>query len=150
MDELSLQYNGNTLRTKEYKNINLYVVKDILRSIVDIPEEELNTYWKALKKQLDSEGFDIYSEISSFDIDGTVEECVDRLTTFRIVQSIDSPQAESFKQWFAELAEARIEETINPSLAIERAMERYAQLGYSPEWIKARTQYITIHSQLPI
>ena len=148
MDELSLQYNGNTLRTKEYKNINLYVVKDILRSIVDVPEEELNTYWKALKKQLDSEGFDIYSEISSFDIGGTVEECVDRLSAFRIVQSIDTPQAESFKQWFAELAEARIEETIHPALAIERAVERYAQLGYSPEWIKVRTQSIIVHSQL--
>ena len=148
MDKLALQYNGNTLRTKEYKNINLYVVKDILRSIVDVPEEELNTYWKALKKQLDAEGFDIYSEISSFDINGTVEECVDRLSAFRIVQSIDSPQAESFKQWFAELAEARIEETLNPSLAIERAIERYAQLGYSPDWIKVRTQSIIIHTQL--
>ena len=148
MDELSLHYNGKILRTKEYRNTNLYVIKDVLKSITDFTEEELNTYWKSLKKQLDAEGFDVYSELFCIDFNGSLEECVDRLTAFRIVQSIDSPQAESFKQWFAELAEARIEETINPSLAIERAMERYAQLGYSPEWIKVRTQSISIHSQL--
>ena len=139
-------YGDNHLRTKQYKNINLYVVKDILRSIVD--EIDLDTYWRDLKKQLDSEGFDIYCEISSFDFEDGVQECVDRPTIFRIVQSINSPKAELFKQWFAELAEERIEEYMNPALAIERARDRYLERGYSPEWINSRVKSITYHSQL--
>ncbi len=143
-----LQYENKPLRSRPYKDINMYVVKDILKSIVDIPEEELSTYWRELKKQLDSEGFDIYCEISAFNFNGDLEECVDRATVFRIVQSVNSPQAEMFKQWFAELAEERIEEYMNPALAIERARERYLERGYSPEWIKTRIQSITTHSQL--
>jgi len=145
MNDLIL-YGDNHLRTKQYKNINLYVVKDILRSIVD--EADLDTYWRDLKKQLDSEGFDIYCETSTFEFADGMHECVDRPTIFRIVQSINSPKAELFKQWFAELAEERIEEYMNPALAIERARDRYLERGYSPEWIKTRIQSITTHSQL--
>lgn len=147
MNELAvLQYNDMPLRNIQYKNAKLFVVKDILKNIVDV--ENLDAYWKELKKQLDSEGFDIYYEISVFAFDGVMEECVDRATIFRVVQSINTPQAEAFKQWFASLAEERIEECINPALAVERAMERYMELGYSPEWIKTRMQSITTHSQL--
>lgn len=145
-DLVVMQYNDNHLRTKQYKNINLYVVKDILRSIVDV--EDLDTYWKDLKKQLDSEGFDIYCEISSFPFESGIEECADRATIFRIVQSISSPQAEQFKQWFAEIAEEKIEEYMNPALAIERARDRYLGRGYSPEWIDSRIKSLTTHSQL--
>ncbi len=147
MNELALmQYNGNALRTKLYKDINLYVVKDILRNIVD--SDDLDTYWKELKKQLDSEGFDIYCEISSFCFEDGMQDCADRATIFRIVQSINSPQAEAFKQWFAELAEEKIEEYMNPALAIERARDRYLERGYSAEWIDSRIKSITTHSQL--
>lgn len=146
MNELVLQYNETPLRSRQYKDISLYAVKDILRSIVDT--DDLDTYWRELKKQLDDEGFDIYCEISSFEFEDGVQECVDRATVFRIVQSISSPQAETFKQWFAELAEERLEEIVNPALAVERARDRYLELGYSPEWIKTRIQSITTHSQL--
>lgn len=147
MNELALmQYNGNPLRTKQYKDINLYVVKDILRNIVDA--DDLDTYWKELKKQLDSEGFDIYCEISSFCFEDGMQECADRATIFRIVQSINSPQAEMFKQWFAEIAEEKIEEYMNPALAIERARDRYLERGYSPEWIDSRIKSLVTHSQL--
>ena len=146
MNELVLQYNDTPLRSRQYKDVSLYAVKDILRSIVDA--EDLDTYWRELKKQLDSEGFDIYCEISLFPFDDGIQECVDRATVFRIVQSINSPQAETFKQWFAELAEERLEEIVNPALAVERARDRYLELGYSPEWIKTRIQSITTHSQL--
>lgn len=147
MNDLALiQYGDNQLRTKLYKDINFYVVKDILKSIVDV--DDLDTYWKELKKQLDSEGFDVYCEISLFPFEDSYEECVDRLTIFRIIQSINSPQAELFKQWFAELAEERLEEIANPALAIERARDRYLERGYSPEWINSRIKCITYHSQL--
>lgn len=139
-------YNENPLRSMQYKNITLYIIKDILSCIVET--DDLDTYWRELKKQLDDEGFDIYCEISSFEFEDGVQECVDRQTIFRIVQSINSPQAENFKQWFAELAEERLEEYINPALAIERARDRYLECGYSPEWIKTRIQSIATHAQL--
>ena len=127
MNDLVLQYNDNPLRSMQYKGITLYAIKDILKNIVDT--DDLDTYWRELKEQLDSEGFDIYCEISLFPFDDGVQECVDRATIFRIVQSISSPQAETFKQWFAELAEERLEEIVNPALAVERARDRYLELG---------------------
>ena len=52
-------------------------------------------------------------------------DCANRETIFRLIQSIPSPNAEPFKLWFAKLAEERIQEVIDPSLAIERARRTY-------------------------
>ena len=146
MNDLVLQYNGTPLRSTQYKEFTMYAIKDILQNIVET--DNLDTYWKELKKQLDAEGFDIYWEVVSLPFDDGIQECVDRVTVFRILQSIVSPKAETFKQWFAELAEERLEEIANPTLAIERARDRYLELGYSPEWIKTRIQSIATHTQL--
>ena len=146
MNDLVLQYNGTPLRSTQYKEFTMYAIKDILQNIVET--DDLDTYWKELKKQLDSEGFDIYWEVTLLPFDDGAQECVDRVTIFRVLQSIDSPKAETFKQWFAELAEERLEEIANPALAIERARDRYLELGYSPEWIKTRIQSIATHTQL--
>lgn len=56
----------------------------------------------------------------------------------RIIQSIPSPKAEPFKMWFAEVGRERIEETIDPELTIERALEIYLKKGYTREWINQR------------
>ena len=146
MNDLVLQYNGTPLRSTQYKEFTMYAIKDILQNIVET--DNLDIYWKELKKQLDAEGFDIYWEVVSLPFDDGIQECVDRVTVFRILQSIDSPKSETFKQWFSELAEERLEEMVNPALAIERARDRYLELGYSPEWIKTRIQSIVTHSQL--
>ena len=42
-----------------------------------------------------------------------------------IIQSISSPKAEPFKRWLAQVGRERIEETIDPELAIDRALETY-------------------------
>lgn len=146
MNDLVLQYNGTPLRSTQYKEFTMYAIKDILQNIVETGN--LDTYWKELKKQLDAEGFDIYWEVVSLPFEDGIHECVDRVAVFRVLQSIDSPKAETFKQWFAELAEERLEEIANPALAIERARDRYLELGYSPEWIKTRIQSIATHAQL--
>lgn len=141
-----LYYGKNMLKRKIYKGTTLYAVRDILAALG--VEGDLIAYWKELKKQLDSEGFDIYCELIAFDFDEGRFECTDKRTIFRIIQSIDSPQAEQFKQWFADLAEESLAEYVNPALAIERATDRYIELGYSPEWIKTRIQSIATHTQL--
>ena len=43
----------------------------------------------------------------------------------RIIQSVPSPKAEPFKAWLARVGRERIEETIDPEQAIDRALETY-------------------------
>ena len=52
-----------------------------------------------------------------------------------IIQSIPSPKAEPFKMWLAQIGRERIEETIDPELTIDRALETYLKKGYTREWI---------------
>ena len=66
----------------------------------------------------------------------------------RLIQSIPSPKAEPFKMWLAEVGRERIDETIDPELTIDRALETYARLGYSTEWINQRLQTIRAQKEL--
>ena len=67
--------------------------------------------------------------------DGKIREtdCGNRETIFRIIQSVPSPNAEPFKLWFARLAEERIQEVIDPELAIDRARQTYLNKGYTED-----------------
>ena len=67
---------------------------------------------------------------------------------FRIIQSIPSPKAEPFKLWLAEVGRERIEETIDPEQAIDRALATYVKKGYSREWINQRLQAIQVRKEL--
>ncbi len=66
----------------------------------------------------------------------------------RIIQSIPSPKAEPFKLWLAQVGRERIEETIDPELTIDRALETYLKKGYSREWINQRLQAIQVRKEL--
>ena len=66
----------------------------------------------------------------------------------RIIQSIPSKKAEPFKLWLAQVGRERIEETIDPELSIDRALETYLQKGYSREWINQRLQAIQVRKEL--
>ena len=66
----------------------------------------------------------------------------------RIIQSIPSPKAEPFKQWLAQVGRERIEETIDPELTIDRALETYLKKGYTREWINQRLQAIQVSKEL--
>lgn len=66
----------------------------------------------------------------------------------RIIQSILSPKAEPFKLWLAEVGRERIEETIDPEQAIDRALETYQKKGYSDEWIHQRILSIRVRNAL--
>ncbi len=67
---------------------------------------------------------------------------------FRIIQSIPSPKAEPFKRWLAAVGAERIEETIDPEQAIDRALETYQRKGYSDEWIQQRMMSIKVRNAL--
>ena len=66
----------------------------------------------------------------------------------RIIQSIPSPKAEPFKLWLAQVGRERIEETIDPELTIERALETYLKKGYTREWINQGLQAIQVRKEL--
>ena len=50
--------------------------------------------------------------------------------------------------WLAQVGRERIEETIDPELTIERALETYQRKGYSREWINQRLQAIQVRKEL--
>jgi len=66
----------------------------------------------------------------------------------RIVQSIPSKKAEPFKMWLARVGRERIDETIDPELSIDRAIQNYRQLGYSENWINQRIKSIEVRKAL--
>ena len=66
----------------------------------------------------------------------------------RLIQSIPSPKAEPFKLWLAQVGRERIEETIDPEQAIDRALETYQRKGYSPDWIHQRILAIRVRNEL--
>ena len=66
----------------------------------------------------------------------------------RLIQSIPSKKAEPFKMWLAQVGRERIEETIDPELTIDRALETYARLGYDADWINQRLQTIRARKEL--
>ena len=111
-------------------------------------------YWKVLKKRLKDEGSQLVTECNQLKLrspkDGK-RYLTDVATTeqlLRIIQSIPSKKAEPFKMWMAQVGRERIEETIDPELTIERALETYLKKGYSREWINQRLQAIQVRKEL--
>ena len=66
----------------------------------------------------------------------------------RIIQSIPSPKAEPFKRWLAQVGCERIEETIDPEQAIDRALDTYQKKGYDTDWIHQRLLSIRVRNEL--
>jgi hypothetical protein len=111
-------------------------------------------YWRVLKKRLMDEGSDqTVTKCNAFKItaaDGKMRltDMADTETMFRIIQSIPSPNAEPFKLWLARVGYERVEETVDPERAIQRAMQTYLRKGYSPEWVNMRLKSIEIRKAL--
>ena len=67
---------------------------------------------------------------------------------FRIIQSIPSKKAEPIRQFLAEIAAERMNQMLNPELAINQALKDYHRLGYSDDWINMRLKSIEIKKDL--
>jgi hypothetical protein len=110
-------------------------------------------YWSDLKRKLESEGSQVYEKIVQLKFqarDGKsyLGDAADTETMFRLIQSISSPNAEPFKLWLARVGYERVEETVDPELAIQRAMQTYIKKGYSPDWVNMRLKGIEIRKLL--
>lgn len=112
-----------------------------------------STYWAVLKKRLIEEGNELLTNCKQLKM--TAADGKQRLTDvanteqlLRIIQSIPSKKAEPFKLWLARVGKEHIDETIDPELAIERALETYLKKGYSEDWISQRLLSIRIRNTL--
>lgn len=120
-------------------------------SIVDVCQvltdsDNPRRYWSDLKRKLLAEGSQVYEEIVQLKLrasDGKLRltDVADTEQLFRIIQSIPSPKAETFKVWMAQVASQRLDQMQDPELSIEQAMIDCKRLGYSDGWINRATQY---------
>lgn len=128
-----------------------FSIVDVVAVLTESPNPQ--TYWRVLKKRLKDEGNETVTNCNGLKM--TAPDGKKRMTDvanteqlLRIIQSIPSPKAEPFKLWLAEVGKERIEETIDPELTIDRALETYLKKGYSREWINQRLQAIQVRKEL--
>ena len=113
-----------------------------------------SNYWAKLKERLKKEGADQLltncQQLKMLSADGKRYN-TDVATTeqlLRIIQSVPSKKAEPFKLWLAQVGRERIEETIDPEQAIDRALETYLKKGYAPDWVHQRLLSIRVRNEL--
>ena len=110
----------------------LFSVVDVVGVLTEQPDYDgARNYWKVLKNRLNKEGSQLVTSCNQLKMkspkDGKryLTDVADTEQLLRIIQSIPSPKAEPFKLWLAQVGRERIEETIDPEQAIDRALETY-------------------------
>ena len=127
-------------------------------SIVDVigvlsESNNPQVYWRVLKKRLLEEGNETVTNCNGLKLkakDGKyrLTDVCDIEGMFRIIQSVPSKNAEPIKQWLAKLGSERIDETFDPSLALQRAIDTYRAKGYDENWIAKRIKSLQDRKQL--
>jgi len=128
-----------------------FSIVDVVAVLTDSADP--SAYWRKLKQRLKEEGNETVTNCHGLKM--TAADGKSRLTDvanteqlLRLIQSIPSPKAEPFKQWLARVGYERIEETEDPELALDRAMETYLKKGYSRDWINQRLKSIEVRKEL--
>ena len=158
LDNEQLQlFENQKIRTAwdEEKEEWYFSIVDVVAVLTDAKDyDTARNYWKVTKKRLNDEGSRLVTDCNQLKLkspkDGKRYK-TDVATTeqlFRVIQSIPSPKAEPFKLWLAQVGRARIEETIDPELTIDRALETYQKKGYSTDWIHQRLLSIRVRNEL--
>ena len=131
-----------------------FSIVDVVGVLTNQPDyQAARNYWKVTKKRLKDEGNETVTSCNQLKMTATdgkkrLTDVADTEQLLRIIQSIPSPKAEPFKLWLAQVGRERIEETIDPELTIDRALETYLKKGYSREWINQRLQAIQVRKEL--
>lgn len=129
-------------------------IVDVIAVLTDQPNQRsASTYWAVLKKRLKQEGSELLTDCKQLKLIATdgkkrLTDVADTRQILRIIQSVPSPKAEPFKIWLAQIGKERIDETIDPEQAIDRALDTYLKKGYSEEWIQQRLLSIRIRNNL--
>ena len=146
-------FNNETIRTVWDKEEEKYYL-----SIVDLigvlsGSDRPRKYWSDLKRKLIQEGNEVSEKIGQLklkSLDGKyrLTDVCDIEEMFRIIESIPSKNAEPIKQWLAHLGSERIDETFDPSIAIQRSIDLYIAKGYDKKWISERIKGIQGRKEL--
>lgn len=151
-DKIKL-FENQRIRTAwdEEKEEWYFSVVDVVGVLTDSVDP--TAYWRKLKQRLKAEGNETVTnchglKMTAHDGKKRLTDVADTEQLLRIIQSIPSPKAEPFKLWLAQVGRERIEETIDPELTIERALETYLKKGYTREWINQRLQAIQVRKEL--
>jgi hypothetical protein len=131
-----------------------FSVLDIIAVLTDQPDyKKVRNYWKWLKNKLIAEGSQLVSvtnqlKLTAADGKKYLTDVADTEQILRLVQSIPSKRAEPFKLWLAQVGSERLDETVDPELSIDRAIQNYRHLGYSENWINQRIKSIEVRKAL--
>lgn len=151
------------LTTREYEKSPIRTVWDAEReewffSVMDVvaaltESADPRQYIKKMRSrdpELNRNWGTICTQVAMIAADGKLRktQAANTKGLFRIIQAIPSPKAEPFKLWLAQVGQERIEETIDPEQAIDRALETYLKKGYSEEWVHQRLLSIRVRNTL--
>ena len=146
-------FNNETIRTIWDKEKEKYYI-----SVVDMvgilsESDRPRKYWSDLKKKLQLEGSEVSEKIGQLKLkasDGKYynTDVCDIEGMFRIIESIPSKNAEPIKMWLSKLGRERIDETFDPSLTVQRAIDLYRKKGFDEKWISKRIKSIQDRKEL--
>ena len=128
-----------------------FSVVDVVGALTESADP--TAYWRKLKQRLKAEGNETVTNCHGLKMRATdgkmrVTDVANTEQLLRLIQSIPSPKAEPFKLWLAQVGRERIEETIDPEQAIDRALETYLKKGYSVDWVHQRLLSIRVRNEL--
>ena len=143
LDTITNLFEGKEIRSiwNSDKEEYYFSVIDIISVLTE--SSDPSHYWRTLKSRMIKEGNETVTNCDTFKLkakDGKMRntDMLDTQNIFRLIESIPSPKAESFKMWLASLGKERIDEVFDPELAVNRAIEYYRKRGYDDKWIKSR------------
>ena len=152
MNKLKL-FENRPIRTAwdEEKEKWYFSVVDVVQILTESADGR--KYWNKLKQRLKDEGNELVTnchqlKMTAADGKKRLTDVADTEQLLRIIQSIPSPKAEPFKLWLAAVGSERIEETIDPEIAVHRAIETYLKKGYDADWIRQRLFSIRVRNEL--
>jgi len=131
-----------------------FSVVDVIEILTEQPtHDSARKYWSVMKTRMKKEGAEpttICSQLKMKAYDGKMRltDVADAEQLLRIIQSVPSPKAEPFKMWLAKVGSERLDETVDPELSIDRAIQNYRRLGYSENWINQRIKSIEVRKAL--
>ena len=131
-----------------------FSIVDVVAVLTEQQDTQIaRKYWNKLKQRLSEEGSQLVTnchQLKMRAVDGKnrLTDVADTEQILRLIQSIPSKKAEPFKLWLASVGNERIDETIDPELSINRAIQNYRRLGYSENWINQRIKAIEIRKAL--
>lgn len=153
---------NNSIKLFEDKNVRVawnadkeewyFSIVDVVSVLIDEEYQKARNYWKVLKLRLKEEGNETVTKCNQLKMlanDGKMRltDVADTEQLLRIIQSIPSKKAEPFKLWLAKIGKERIDETYDPEITINRALETYRRKGYSEDWINQRLKTIDVRKE---